>query len=387
MAEAPVRILHAHSTFSLGGKEARAVRLMNAFGDAARHTIWSAMPDRLSAREAIAAGVVAEMAEDAPLLAGKPTPGRLRRLARYMQGFDLVLSYNWGAFDAVMTRRLFVGMGLPPMIHHEDGFNEDEAKSLKPTRNLYRRVGLPAVEALIVPSSRLADIAATCWGQPAEHLHRIPNGIEVERYAQPPAPDAIAGFERRAGELVVGTVAGMRAVKDLPRLVRVFAQARLPNARLVIAGEGPERERIVAEATAQGVMDRLVMPGFLAEPSRWIGLFDIFALSSRSEQFPISLIEAMAAGVPVVSTAVGDVPDMLSRANRFAVAESDEALSGLLARLAQDEALRRELGEANRQKARARFDEQMMIARYAGLYGAAIGRPDAFAGAAVPRAQ
>ena len=123
----PVRILHAHSTFSLGGKEARSVRLMNAFGDRAEHVIISAMPDRLGAQDAIERGIKAEFPSDAPPLTGSPTPARLLKLARYMRGFDLVLTYNWGAFDAVMARRMFGG---PPLIHHEDGFNEDEVKQL-----------------------------------------------------------------------------------------------------------------------------------------------------------------------------------------------------------------------------------------------------------------
>ena len=62
-------------------------------------------------------------------------------MSRYMRGFDLVLTYNWGGFDAVMARRLFGG---PPLVHHEDGFNEDETERLNPKRNLYRRIGLKA---------------------------------------------------------------------------------------------------------------------------------------------------------------------------------------------------------------------------------------------------
>ncbi|MGQ0661262.1 MAG: glycosyltransferase family 1 protein, partial [Sphingosinicella sp.] len=100
---APVRILHCHSTFSLGGKESRAVRLMNAWGDAAEHVVLSAMPDRLGAREAIDRGVKVAFPSDAPSLQGKPGPVRYARLARYMRGFDLVLTYNWGSFDAVMA--------------------------------------------------------------------------------------------------------------------------------------------------------------------------------------------------------------------------------------------------------------------------------------------
>ena len=75
-----IRILHCHSTFSLGGKEARSVRLMNAFGDAAEHAILSAMPDQLGARAAIDKGIAASFPQDAPSLTGRPGPLRLARL-------------------------------------------------------------------------------------------------------------------------------------------------------------------------------------------------------------------------------------------------------------------------------------------------------------------
>jgi glycosyltransferase involved in cell wall biosynthesis len=369
-----VRILHCHSTFSLGGKEARAVRLMNAFGDAAEHVVLSGMPDRLGAREAIAKGIKVDFPADAPPLTGAPTPLRLWRLARYMRGFDLVLTYNWGAFDAVMARRLFGG---PPLIHHEDGFNEDEAERLKPKRNRYRRLGLKAAYRLVVPSERLAKIARLHWGQEAL---RIPNGVPVAAFARPPEPGTIPGFERQGDEVVIGTVAGLRAVKNLPRLVRAFAAMTHRPARLVIVGEGPESERIAAAARSAGVAARLLMPGFLADPARWIGHFDIFALSSDSEQFPISLVEAMAAGLPAVATTVGDVPGIVSEDNKpLIVAPEDEAgFAAALDSLADQASLRRAIGEANRALARERYDEAEMIAAYARLYGEAIGRPAAF---------
>ena len=370
----PVRILHAHSTFSLGGKEARAVRLMNAFGSAAEHSILSAIQGHLSARDAIAPGIAVRFPEDAPPLAGPPTPLRLWRLARYMRRFDLVLSYNWGAMDAVMARRVFGG---PPLVHHEDGFNEDEAERLDPRRNRYRRIALAGAAALVVPSTRLEAIAGRDWGRSAL---RIPNGIPIERYSAGAEAGAIPGFPVDSGGIVVGTVAGLRAVKNLPRLVRAFAAMHDKTARLVIVGAGPESERIAAEARRCGVPDRVHMPGFLAEPWRWIGAFDIFALSSDSEQQPISLIEAMAAGLPAVATAVGDVPAMVSADNLPLIVEpADEAaFAAALDSLAERPDLRKAIGRANRTKAAAEHDETAMIARYARLYGEAIGDPAAF---------
>jgi len=372
-------ILHAHSTFSLGGKEARAVRLMNAFGDRATHTILSAMPGQMSARARIDPGIAVRFPDDAPALAGRPSLARLYRLSRFMRGFDLVLTYNWGAFDMVMARHLFGG---PPLIHHEDGFNEDEADRLKSGRNLYRRLGLSAVHRLVVPSLQLERIARTVWGQPPERIVRIANGIRVDEFGTRPPADAVPGLGPVRDEIVIGTLAGLRPVKNLPRLVRAFAAMKTRNARLVIAGEGPDSERIAEEARRCGVSDRVLLPGFLS-PASLLARLDIFALSSDSEQFPISLVEAMVAGLPVVATRVGDVSAMVSADNVPLIVdrEDEAALTAALDTLAERADLRRTMGRSNRGKARADFDEKDMIARYAGLYGEAIGAPGTFVAA------
>ena len=127
------------------------MRLMNAFGDAAEHTILSGMPDQLSARDALDRSIKVGFPADAPPLAGRPGLSRLFRLSRYMRQFDLVLTYNWGGFDVVMARYLFRG---PPLIHHEDGFNQDEAAELKRGRNLYRRLDSLGIGGLAEAAGR-----------------------------------------------------------------------------------------------------------------------------------------------------------------------------------------------------------------------------------------
>lgn len=373
----PLNILHLHSSFSLGGKEARAVRLMNAFGDRARHTIVSGVPDQLGARDAIAKGVAYEIAQNPPPLTGSPSVARFEAIARYMARFDLVLTYNWGAIDGVMARRVFA-KGMPPLIHHEDGFNADEALRLNRKRNYYRRFALPAAHALVVPSHQLERIALDIWKQPGPRVHRISNGIPTQRYAGKADPKAIPGLIKRPGEVVVGTIAGLREVKDLTLLVRAFGG--LPGkAKLVIVGEGPEEAAIRDAADAMFLGDQLVMPGFLAEPHRYVGLFDIFALSSKSEQQPIAVMEAMAAGLPVVAPPVGDIAAMVAPENRHYLAPDrrEVVLRDRIQMLQSRPDERVRVGQANQARARAEFDESAMIAAYAKLYADAAGRTGA----------
>jgi L-malate glycosyltransferase len=371
-----LRVLHLQSSFDRGGKELRTAKLIDAFGDRVSHTIVSAQRGALAAAAAIDPRIAVSYPSYFPPLAGKPLPARLHGLARAMAGFDLVLTYNWGAMDAVMAYRLFGGVfRLPPLVHHEDGFNEDEAQVRKGSRNRYRRIALGRASALVVPSRRLETIALEEWRQPPGRVVRIANGIDTAAYAGAASPDALPGLAKRPGERWLGTLAGLRAVKNLPRLVRAFAG--LPETwRLVILGEGPEREAILGQAARLNVAQRVHLPGFIARPAAVVGLFDLFALSSDSEQFPISVVEAMAAGLAVASSDVGDVAAMVADANRpYVTPAGDEAaFAAALFALAGSEGLRESIGRANRDLARAEYDEKAMIAAYCKVYARALGR-------------
>ena len=376
MGAPKLRILHLHSSFEAGGKELRAAKLMNAFGPQCEHTIISAQTAALGAAQAISPAIPVSFPTDFPSLTGRPTPGRLQRIAKAMLGHDLVLTYNWGAMDGVMAHTLFSRVfPLPPLVHHEDGFNEDEALNLKAGRNWYRRIALGLAQALVVPSERLEDIAIRVWHQPPGKVHRIINGIPTLAYGKKPKRDALPRVIKHPGEMWLGTLAGLRAVKNLPRLVRAFA-AMPEHWQLVILGEGPERDSIRAEAIRLGIGHRVHLPGFAADPAKVLGLFDLFALSSDSEQFPISVVEAMASGLAVVSPRVGDVEMMVAEENRpYLVAPGDEGgLAEALCGLAANPQERRLIGEANRKIAREEFDEARMVSAYRAVYARAMRR-------------
>jgi len=371
-----LRLLHLHSSFAPGGKELRAARLMNALGPGVNHSVVSAMPGELGAASAIDRTIAALRPDDFPPLAGRPFPRRLHALATAMLGHDLVLTYGWGAMNAVAAHTFFAeALNLPPLIHHEDGFDQDEAVRLKPARNWFRRLALTRAQGLIVSSRRLEGIAREVWRQPRRKVHRIATGVPVRAYGKACRADALPRLIKRKGELWLGTLAGLQAVENLPRLVRAFAV--LPDDwHLVILGEGPERGAIRAEAERLGIPHRVHLPGFIADPAKVLGLFDLFALSSDSEQMPVCVAEAMAARLAVVSPRVGDVEAMVAPENRpFLAPAGDEAgLGAALAALAADPAARRRIGAANRARAEAEYDEAAMVDAYRRVYADAIGR-------------
>jgi glycosyltransferase involved in cell wall biosynthesis len=143
----------------------------------------------------------------------------------------------------------------------------------------------------------------------------------------------------------------------------------LPSGRLVIVGDGPERPALEALAGSLGVVDRVQFAGHHQDTTAFYAQFDIFALSSDTEQMPLSVIEAMASGLPVVSTAVGDVPMMVAAENaRFIVALDEAVLGGALAALSGDREARRRLGQANLAKAQSDFDKAAMFAAHGALW-------------------
>ena len=383
MSRAPrLRLLHLHSTFSSGGKELRAAKLMNAFGPGVEHVVVSGVEGELGAASAIDPAISVNYPSDFPALAGKPSPRRWWRIARAMRGFDLVLTYNWGSMDAVGAHWLFGGvLRLPPLVHHEDGFNQDEAQALKPIRNRFRRLTLPTAAALVVPSRVLETIATQVWWAAPRQLRRIPNGIPLSDYSPivtgGARPHGLPGLNKPDGALWLGTLAGLRAVKNLPRLVRAFA-ALPPPWELVIVGEGSERSAIMAEAERLGIAARVHLPGFAPDPGAVLRQFDLFALSSDSEQFPVSVVEAMAAGLAVVSPAVGDVAAIVVAANLPLISPpgDETALCAALVSAANDPALRAVIGAANRARALAEYGEEAMVSAYRAVYGKALGRAD-----------
>jgi hypothetical protein len=159
-SSSPPHLLHLFSTFAAGGPQVRTAALIHAAGSAFRHTIV-ALDGNFACRERLAGlpeGIVAYA--DPPQRGW--LGGNVLRLARLIDGVrpDLVLTYNWGAIEAVVGARVAGGR---PLIHVEDGFGPEEARGLLWRRVTFRRVVLPFTRKVVVPSHGLARIAAERW--------------------------------------------------------------------------------------------------------------------------------------------------------------------------------------------------------------------------------
>ena len=218
-------LLHAFSSFTLGGAQSRFIQLANAFGADFHHVIvamdgqWQAA-DRLDAHvswEPLKVSVVRG--------GGLANRASFRRVLREVRP-DRVFSYNWGAIEWMVANC----PRLAPHVHVEDGFGPDEARGQLPRRLWSRRVFFGVSGAsLVVPSRRLRE-AADAWWLPAKRVRYIPNGVPVLNRAEPADPNPASR------PLLIGTVAGLRPEKRLDALgsgvrPRPFATRRPPGDR------------------------------------------------------------------------------------------------------------------------------------------------------------
>jgi glycosyltransferase involved in cell wall biosynthesis len=359
-------LLHAFSTFAMGGPQRRFLQIANAFGRKYRHALV-AMDGNTEAAAGVNSDVDFRVIPAPTQKSGGLSPGNLIRIADVVRRTkpDLLLSYNWGAIEWALSNRLF---RLAPQIHSEDGFGPEEANGQQIPRRVWtRRLALGGRCELLVPSRTLEGIARDRWRIPTSRCHFVPNGIELDRFADAEPLPMPFGNEHT----VIGTIGMLRAEKNLGRLLRAFAALEDPTTRLLIVGDGPARAELEAEARRLGLDERAAFLGHTNAPERAQACFDIFALSSDTEQMPYSVIEAMAAGLPVIATDVGDVRQMLAPnvANQCVVSKDDEAgLTAKLAWLASDPVQCAEIGKANRDHVQGTYGLDSMLNAYDRLF-------------------
>ena len=206
---------------------------------------------------------------------------------------------------------------------------------------------LTTVTICVADGERAAGVAArTC--DPAKTVV-IPNAVDVD--ASP-----VSAGERPTPRIV--SVGRLKAPKDFQTLARALSLLPQGTYEALIVGDGPDRRALERRLRQLGLEESVRLAGARDDVPALLADADVFVLASRSEGMPVSVIEAMAAGLPVVASRVGGVPELVEDAETgFLVPPEDPpALTRALARLLEDQALRRRLGDAGRQRARREFD-------------------------------
>jgi glycosyltransferase involved in cell wall biosynthesis len=369
-SQGSVRIAHVLSSLHLGGQERVALDLatfQRAAGAEVTALSLAPRPEGPLGADFRSAGVTVETFEKH---AGVDL-ALVLRLGVWMRGrFDLIHTHNPGA---LLYGAPAAALARIACVHTKHGANPRGGRRL-----VANRMAARLVDAFVAVSPETADVARQRSEVDESKLCVIANGIDLERFVRDPAARdatrAALGIDRDAW--VVGTVGRLAVEKNQGLLLRAIAPLLEPNGHLLVVGDGPLAGSLAALARELRIERRVHLLGARSDVPALLNAVDVFALSSVTEGLPLVIPEAMAIGIPVVSTAVGGIPTVIEDGKTgFLVPTGDEAaLRARLADLQRDPELGRACGARGRSAALVRYSADRMRRDYQDLYERILGQ-------------
>lgn len=356
-----ILVLHVVSVLrAVGGLELLLTRLLEWMkGSGIRHSIAclqgeAELRDRFD--ESVAIYCLKSRPNDIRL------PWRLVRLLRRVRP-TVISAYNWGAWPDVAVARL-AAMPSVPLIFNFHGLDYTGKMPLR--RRIACRILAEITTRLLTVSDASRQFLASATGIPGRRIGVIPNGIDVD-YFEPACPGRPP--EKR---LIVGTAGSLKPIKNQAMLIRAVAElaAKGMDMELLIAGSGPDASCLAQLSRDLNADSHVQLVGHQEDVPAFLRRLDVFVLPSDTEAHPISLLEAMACGLPCVATRVGGVEEVLDggRVGMLIDPGDQKALEDALARLAGRPELRAELGKAARQRVCERYSKDRMVDAYVRMY-------------------
>jgi len=201
----------------------------------------------------------------------------------------------------------------------------------------------------------------------------IHNGIDTNRYAcLQDGSEARSMLNINTSTFVVGTVARLSPVKDQFTLIDAFSKviSETNDAKLIFVGDGALREELISYTKKLGIYDKVMFLGFRDDVFNILPTFDVFVLSSLTEGISLTLLEAMAAGRPIVATNVGGNPEVIiDGVTGFLIPPKEpQNMSEAIAKILQNPELAKQMGEAGRRRVEEKFSLERMVKEYRDLY-------------------
>lgn len=291
-------------------------------------------------------------------------PGVVRRMAARMRQLapDVVNTHMIGS-DIVggLAAR---GAGVPVILS-----TQHDTYRRPVIYDLFRRYSSRWLDAVVPVSPEMTGFCVESLHVAPERIHPIENCVDLTRF--PPERTA------RSGPIVFGCLGSLKAVKGHEAAVAALAPVRevVPGARLLIAGEGPERQRLAETAADLGLDGAVELHGALTDVPAFLGEIDILVHPSRQEGLPLAVLEGMAAALPVIASDLSAIRRVLDdgRLGLLVPPGDVSALSAAMVRLADDPARREALGRESRTHVEARYSCERMAGEYAALYRELLG--------------
>ena len=314
---------------------------------------------------------------------GNNIPHLQRELAAYIQqgGYQLIHCHGSRANMIGALLRKPTGLPVVSTVHSDYKLDYMGRPFARLTFGAINAWALRHLDYRIGVSDAMVDLLID-RGFPPDRFFAIYNGIDFT--PAPPQGDRLAylrglGADVEENSVVVGIAARLNPVKDMSTLIRGFAEGHksCPRLRLIIAGDGEERQKLEALAKELGVEKEVTFAGWISGGmDRFYSALDVNALTSLSETFPYALTEGARFHLATVATAVGGIPYLIDQdVNGYLFTPGDwQTLGRYLAALGNGDALRREMGEKLYEKASAKFSIQSTVDTQLHIYEEIIRR-------------